>query len=112
VNQIAVGASPLLLLATPDGKRVLVVSQGPGELYILDPAAGTVSAHLAVGDLPHWIALTPDGRRAWVTNEGSNDVSLVDLRRRFGCACRCRRRTAAFQPAAGAREVLLDSQHS
>ncbi len=79
VNQIAVGASPHLPLATPDGK-VLVVSQGPGELYILDPAAGTVSAHLAVGTLPHWIALTPDGRRAWVTNEGSNDVSLVDLR--------------------------------
>ena len=39
MTQIPVGASPHHPLFTPDGKSALVVSQGPGELAILDPVA-------------------------------------------------------------------------
>jgi DNA-binding beta-propeller fold protein YncE len=52
----------------------LVVSQGPGNLEILDPSSNTRSASVTVGKLPHWIAISSDGRTVYVTNEGSNDV--------------------------------------
>ena len=64
---------------TPDGKFGFVVSQGPGELAILNPATNSVNKTVTVGKLPHWIAINAKGDTAWVTNEGSNDVSVVDL---------------------------------
>jgi YVTN family beta-propeller protein len=69
-------------LSTPDGHIGLVVSQGPGELEILDATRHTVSSTVMVGRAPHWIAASADGRTAYVTNEGSNDVSVVDLTNR------------------------------
>jgi YVTN family beta-propeller protein len=78
VAQIPVGASPHQPLFTPDGATGLVVSQGPGELALLD-AANRVAATVQVGALPHWIATSGDGRLAFVTNEGSGDVSVVNL---------------------------------
>ncbi len=77
VERVPVGASPHLPLA--DAREVLVVSQGPGTLSLIDPATGRVSGIVKVGTLPHWIASARGGRDAWVTDEGSNDVSVVDL---------------------------------
>src|SRR5262249_34115891 len=77
--QVPVGASPHLALFTPDGAHSLVVSQGPGELAILDPAATSMSGVVAVGMTPHWVVASSDGRTAYVANEGSNDVSIVDV---------------------------------
>jgi YVTN family beta-propeller protein len=56
-----------------------VVSQGPGELYFIEPNQGVAYLSLKVGTMPHWIAVNSQGTTAWVTNEGSNDVSVVDL---------------------------------
>jgi YVTN family beta-propeller protein len=66
-------------LFTPDGQFALVVSQGPGQLSILDPKTNKVNSVVTVGKMPHWIATNSQGTTAWVTNEGSNDVSVVDL---------------------------------
>jgi YVTN family beta-propeller protein len=57
----------------------LVVSQGPGELYFIDPKTSNVFLSLKVGTMPHWIAVNSQGTTAWVTNETSNDISVVDL---------------------------------
>jgi YVTN family beta-propeller protein len=57
----------------------LVVSQGPGELYFMEPGKSVAFLSLPVGKMPHWIAINPQGTTAWVTNEGSNTVSVVDL---------------------------------
>ena len=69
------GASPHIAVFTPDGRAGLVVSQGPGELAILDPSGRAVSGVVAVGKLPHWVVTSGDGRIAYVANEGSNDVT-------------------------------------
>lgn len=79
VREVPVGASPHHPIFSPDGKTALVVSQGPGALYVIDPAGDTVRANVKVGTLPHWIALAADARTAYVTNEGSHDVSVVNL---------------------------------
>jgi YVTN family beta-propeller protein len=44
-------------LFTPGGQLGLVVSQGPGELWLLDPATDTSIATVKVGDMPQWIAI-------------------------------------------------------
>ena len=64
---------------TADGRWALAVVQGPGELAILNTAAGTVAAVVPVGKAPHWSTSSSDGRTAYVTNEATNDVSVVDL---------------------------------
>jgi YVTN family beta-propeller protein len=79
VGQITTDASPHVALFAPDGQFALVVTQGPGELSMIDPMNRAVSATLKVGKAPHWLAISTDGRTAYVTNEGSNDVSVVDL---------------------------------
>jgi YVTN family beta-propeller protein len=76
---VPVGASPHHPLFTPLGDLGLVVSQGPGELELLDPGRESLSGTVRVGTFPHWIALAPDGMTAYVTNEGSNDLTVVDL---------------------------------
>jgi YVTN family beta-propeller protein len=55
------------------------VSQGPGELQIIDTATSTVAGAVTVGKTPHWVGQSSDGTVAYVTNEGSNDVSVVQL---------------------------------
>jgi YVTN family beta-propeller protein len=80
VAQIAVGAHEAPF--TADGRWALAVSQGPGEIGVLDVATGTVAGTVTVGKLPHWVTSTSDGRTAYVSNEGSNEVSVVDLAKR------------------------------
>src|SRR5207237_456560 len=57
----------------------LVVSQGPGELAVINPGTHTVIGTVTVGTQPNWIAASSDGNTAYVTNEGSNSVTVVDV---------------------------------
>ncbi|ABD11942.1 hypothetical protein ThrDRAFT_03386 [Frankia casuarinae] len=55
-----------------------VASIRTGQVLVVDPLAGVVSAAIGVGVLPFGVAVAPDGSRVYVTNFGGNDVSVVD----------------------------------
>lgn len=56
-----------------DGRWVLAVVQGPGELSLLNTANHTLAGAVLAAKAPHWSAPSADGRLAFVTNEGSNE---------------------------------------
>jgi YVTN family beta-propeller protein len=64
----------------PDGRRVLVTTEGNGTLTIVDVLAQTVVAAIPTGArVSHEVAITPDGSRAFVANIGSGSVTVIDV---------------------------------
>ncbi len=96
---VAVGASPHHPLLVND--ELLVVSQGPGELAVIDETTYEVTATIAVGGKPHWIAASADGNTAYVTNEESGDLSVIDLRTNTV--------TATLAVGNGPRKIVVES---
>jgi YVTN family beta-propeller protein len=67
----------------PDGRRVVVTTEGNQTLTLVDVTAGTVEAAIPTGArISHEVAVTPDGRRAFVANIGSGSVTAIDLQGR------------------------------
>ena len=95
IASIAVGASPVGVLATGDGSKIIVTNSnrfsasGRSEnqtLSIVDAAkvsagADAVLGTVGVGGFPRELRLTADGKTLLVTNFGSNSLSLIDLAR-------------------------------
>jgi len=74
------GARPMGLSLSPDGKRLYVANGRGGTVSIVDTAAGrVVDTIAAVGARPWGVALSPDGRTLYTANGSSNDVSVIDL---------------------------------
>jgi YVTN family beta-propeller protein len=71
--------SPVDLLLTSDGKRLLTVNQTSGTVSLIEIDSGKVVSEIAVGAKPSALALTPDGRGVVVTNTFSGDVALLGL---------------------------------
>ncbi len=64
----------------PDGRRVLVTTEGNGTLTIVDVPERRVLAAVPTGArVSHEVAITPDGSRAFVANIGSGSVTVVDV---------------------------------
>ncbi len=64
----------------PDGRRLVVTTEGSDRLTEVDVEAGEVLRSIEVGNgLPHMVALSPDGRRAYVTQLRSGVLSVIDL---------------------------------
>jgi YVTN family beta-propeller protein len=80
VANVAVGAEPLGVAISPDGRRVWVTCFASSTLVAIDTASNAVVARANVGQSPRAIALTPDGRFAWLTHSDAA-LSIVDLSR-------------------------------
>lgn len=66
----------------PDSRRVLVTTEGSGNLLEVDVAAGKVVRRIAVGaGKPHMLAIAPDGGHAYVTQVTRGALSRIDLRK-------------------------------
>lgn len=64
----------------PDGRRVLVTTEGSDSLTEVDVIAGTVLRNVPVGDgKPHMVALSPDAALAYVTQLDAGAISVVDV---------------------------------
>jgi YVTN family beta-propeller protein len=64
----------------PDGRRVLVTTEGNGTLTSVDVLTESVVAAIPTGArVSHEVAITPDGRRAFVANIGSGSVTVIDV---------------------------------
>ena len=69
---------PMGMVATPDGRQMLVSTGRGRSLVIIDTATGAVE----VGERPWGVAVAPDGHTAFTANGPSNDVSFVDVANR------------------------------
>jgi YVTN family beta-propeller protein len=76
---IPVGAHPVGVAITPDGKHVYVTNNNNGtvgSVSVIDTATGAVSyIHVTVG-IPEMVAITPDGKYAYV-NKGTAQVTVI-----------------------------------
>src|SRR5262245_13987734 len=92
-TDIPVGALPLGVTVTPDGKTAFVTNLGSGTVSTIDVKTKTKNpTDIPVGLYPAGVAVTPDGKTAFVTNfgpftnldpstpEGIGTVSTIDVK--------------------------------
>jgi YVTN family beta-propeller protein len=85
-RELAVGADPISVVASPNRSEVYVlnagVEGGQGSVSILNAENNSVAATIPVHRRPAALALDPDGAFAYVANSASNSVSVLDLKAR------------------------------
>ncbi len=91
-TDIPVGALPLGLALTPDGKTAFVPNNGNGTVSTIDVKTRTKNpTDIPVGANPKVVAVTPDGKTAFVTNANlgfdfggpiGTSVSTIDVKTR------------------------------
>ncbi len=77
-TQVTVGATPVALAETKDGKKLYVVNQGDGTVSVIDTTTDTVLHTITVGTSPLWALFSPDGLELYVLNQGTGTVSVID----------------------------------
>ena len=60
--------SPIAVVASRNGKLLYVAEAGAGQVAVLDPASGAVTARIPLPGRPTGLALSPDGARLFVTD--------------------------------------------
>jgi YVTN family beta-propeller protein len=64
----------------PDGREVLVTTEGSKHLLCVDPRDEAITCEIGTEqEVSHMVAVTPDGSRAFVANIGSGSVTVIDL---------------------------------
>jgi YVTN family beta-propeller protein len=82
-TDIPVGAAPLGVGITPDGKTAFVTNVTSGTVSTIDVKTRTKHPDdIPVGSGPNGVAVTPDGKTAFVPNLGSDSVSTIDVKTR------------------------------
>src|SRR5689334_16388523 len=71
--------SPIALVLSVDGTRLLTANQTAGSVSLVDTAAGRVLHELKTGDRPAGVALSRDGRRGAVAHWYGYDLAVLDL---------------------------------
>lgn len=77
VDAVAVHGDPFVTLPSPDGSRVYVAANDDS-LFVVDPAARTVTASLHTGSAPNGLAFNPAATRLYVSNFVGRNVVEVD----------------------------------
>jgi YVTN family beta-propeller protein len=81
-SEVAVGATPVGLIGTPDGTHLFVANQGDNTVSVIDTGTNTLVSTLpntiAVGSSPSYLAVNAAGTRVFVVNSASNNVSVID----------------------------------
>lgn len=78
ITTVPVGATPVALAETADGKKVYAVNQGSANVSVIDTGSDTVINTIPVGSSPIWAQFSPDGLELYVLNQGSGTVSVID----------------------------------
>lgn len=71
--------SPVDLVLTPDGERLITANQTSNTLSVVDLASGTVLQEVPCGMRPAGLALSPDGRTLLATAQYAGDVYRYNL---------------------------------
>jgi YVTN family beta-propeller protein len=75
-DQIAVGAGPAIIIATPDQKKAYTANWGDNTVSTIDTASHQVT-HIALGSRPYVIAMAPDGKRVYA-GLYANRIEVID----------------------------------
>jgi YVTN family beta-propeller protein len=75
---IKVGAAPVALSMTPNGRTIYVVSEGSSTVTPIAIATNRPGSPITVGAGPRAIAMTPGGRIAYVLNWVGGSVTPID----------------------------------
>lgn len=78
LETIAVPPGPHGLVATPDGSKVFVSSDGASTVSVIDPATDRVVDSIEVGPTPHGLAISADGQRVLVSGFGTDQAEVID----------------------------------
>jgi len=70
---------PMGVVASHDGKFVVVTTGRGKSIVIIDTATNDAVAAIEVGERPWGVAISPDSRMVFTANGPSNDVSFIDL---------------------------------
>jgi YVTN family beta-propeller protein len=77
IDPIAVGSSPISVVATSNGK-VYVANSGGGTVSVISTSTNKVTKTIQVGSSPQGLAVSPDGTKVYVANSGSGTVSVIN----------------------------------
>jgi YVTN family beta-propeller protein len=83
LRSVEVGAHPMLIVRSPDGKRLYVANNGSRGVSVLDIGADPADPPVLVPNVPvtgypHGLAVTPDGRYLVVANTYGDTLSVID----------------------------------
>jgi YVTN family beta-propeller protein len=85
-----IGANPIGLAVTPNGKEIYVAAWSSGEVDVFDVATGKLLAPIPVRSGPADVVFTPNGKTAYVANEDDSSVSVIDVANGVGKQRGCR----------------------
>ena len=78
LKTVPVPKGPHGLVATPDGRKVYVSSDGASTVSVIDTGPDRVVTSIDVGANPHGLAISGDGSRVLVMGWGSNRAVVID----------------------------------
>jgi YVTN family beta-propeller protein len=76
-DTITVGADPISVAFSPNGKKAYVTNYDDETLSIINVASGEVTDTITVGGYPISVAFSPKGKKAYVANVGDNTISVI-----------------------------------
>lgn len=74
-----VGATPVHMVETLDGRLIFVANFGGKSVTVIDTTTWAPRATIRVPDGPHAIVLAPDGLHAFVACYGSSAIAVLDI---------------------------------
>ena len=77
-HTVPVGAQPVHMVETLDGRRVFVTNFAGKSVSVVNTATWTLEKTIATPDAPHSIVLSPDGRWAYAGCYGAASVVVID----------------------------------
>jgi YVTN family beta-propeller protein len=83
LRSVEVGAHPMLIVRSPDGKRLYVADNGSRGVSVLDIGSDPADPQVLVSNVPvagypHGLAVTPDGHYLVVANTYGDTLSVID----------------------------------
>jgi len=74
-----IGAKPMGVTFSPDGKYAYVTGRNSGNLVVVDAANPAILGHVDVGNKPQALAVSRDGTKVYAANRNGNEVAVVDV---------------------------------
>jgi YVTN family beta-propeller protein len=83
LRSVEVGAHPMLIVRSPDGKRLYVANNGSRGVSVLDTGSDPADPRVLVSNVPvagypHGLAVTADGHYVVVANTYGDTLSVID----------------------------------
>ena len=79
VATIAVGKTPIGIVASPDGRKIYVANSGSDTISVIDTATNKVTDTISnFGYSPAELAISGDGQTLYATNPDLDNISVID----------------------------------